>query len=99
MLHIHEILSAMNNKQIVGVIFCHLCKAFDCVNHKILLSKLDHYGIRGTFKALIDSYLKERYQSVTIKKKQHPLLKLGISQIWCTTDLGSWPSAVSTVHK
>jgi hypothetical protein len=57
---IHEILSAMNNKQIVGGMFCDLSKAFDCVNHRILLSKLDHYGIRGTFKALIDSYLKER---------------------------------------
>jgi hypothetical protein len=70
----------------------------DCVNHRILLSKLDHYGIRGTFKALIDSYLKEIYQRVTIKKK-YPLFKLGISQIWCTTGLDSWPSAISTVHK
>jgi hypothetical protein len=66
---IHEILSAMNNKLIIGGIFCDLRKAFDCVNYNILLSKFDHYGIRGTFKALIDSYLKERYQTVTIKKK------------------------------
>ena len=58
----HEILLAMNNKLLVGGIFCDLSQAFDCVNHRILLSKLDHYGIRGTSKALIDSYLKERYQ-------------------------------------
>jgi len=51
----------MNSKHTVGGIFCDLSKAFDYFNHRIQLSKLEHYGIRGTFGALIKYYLTERY--------------------------------------
>jgi len=37
---INEVLNALNNKQIVGGIFCDLTKAFECVDHDILITKI-----------------------------------------------------------
>jgi hypothetical protein len=58
---INEILLAVNNKLTVDGIFCDSEKAFYCVSHNILLSKLKFSGIVGKFYMLIKSYLKETY--------------------------------------
>jgi hypothetical protein len=60
------ILISMNNKQTVGGIFCDLQKAFDCVNHEMLVDKWDFYGIEGTLKKLLKSYLAGRQQRVIL---------------------------------
>jgi hypothetical protein len=56
-----EILNAMNNKLLVGGIFCDLEKVFECVNHDILLPKLKFYGISDKDLTLYQSYLGNRY--------------------------------------
>jgi hypothetical protein len=48
------------------VCFCDLQKAFDRVNYKILLDKLEFYGTEEKFKTLIESYLTGRHQRVTL---------------------------------
>jgi hypothetical protein len=53
----------------VGGIFCDIRKAFDSVNHKILMSKLKFYGITGKTHQLLKSYLSDRYQRVLIENK------------------------------
>ena len=58
----NEILNALNNTLLIGGIFCDLEKAFDCVNHKILLTKPEFYGITGNHYELYKSYLMDRYQ-------------------------------------
>jgi hypothetical protein len=56
---INNILQALNDKKLTGGIFCDLTKAFDSVNHEILVAKLESYGIQGTFYKLIASYLND----------------------------------------
>jgi hypothetical protein len=58
--------TALNNKLLVGGIFCDLQKAFDCVNYDILLSKMEFYGISGKANSLIKSYLHGRRQRTLV---------------------------------
>ena len=52
-----------NNEYTIGI-FVDLSKAFDTVDHKILISKLNHYGIRGTPLMWFKDYLSDRKQTV-----------------------------------
>ena len=53
----------------MGGIFCDLTKAFDCVDHDILISKFEKYGITGKVKELFQSYINGWYQRVRIDNK------------------------------
>ena len=51
-------------------------KAFDTVDHTILLTKLTMYGITGSTNALLKNYLSNRYQSVRIGNSISPPLQI-----------------------
>ena len=61
-----RIISSLDSGNTPINIFLDLSKAFDTINHKILLAKLKHYGICGTFLNWFNSYLSNRKQFVEI---------------------------------
>ena len=64
-------------------IFLDICKAFDCVDYEIFLTKLKHYGIKGKLNDLIRSYFANRKQKVSVNGTYSKILKdieLGVLQ-------------------
>ena len=61
---VEKIRGAWNSGNSALGVFIDLKKAFDTVDHHILLAKLEHYGIRGGAQDLLASYLKGRSQYV-----------------------------------
>ena len=61
-----NITDAFEKKEQVLGIFLDLSKVFDTIDHKILLAKLWHYGIRGVANKWFDSYLNNRKQLVEV---------------------------------
>ena len=86
----------INKNLYTGLIFLDLTKAFDTVNHEILLVKLDHYGIRGQANDLLRAFL-NRKQFVSINNHESPLLPLYIlfnrSDGRVTTQMAEWYGA------
>ena len=62
---IDKISKALDDGDFVIGVFLDFSKAFDTVDHNILLKKLDIYGIRGLALKWFGSYLSNRMQYVT----------------------------------
>ena len=61
-----NIIKFLDEGQYCMSIFVDLTKAFDTVDHEILLDKLDRYGIRGHANLFLRSYLSDRHQYTVI---------------------------------
>jgi ribonuclease P/MRP protein subunit RPP40 len=79
-----KIISALEKGHFTIGIFLDFSKAFDTVNHNILLEKLKCYGIRGSANSWIASYLQDRQQYTSYNGKNSP-----ISNITCGVPQGS----------
>ena len=63
---VNEVVRNSDNGNHTLALFIDFSKAFDSVNHKLLILKLECYGIRGKPSELISSYLSNRFQYVSI---------------------------------
>jgi len=79
---IDKILNALDNNEHVLGLYLDFAKAFDTVDHNILLTKLLHYGVRGTMFKWFKSYLSKRTQIVKYNNTvSSPLfIKCGVPQ-------------------
>ena len=73
---------SIDNRKFGCGIFVDLRKAFDTVNHEILLNKLEHYGGRESILKWFQSYLFDRKQFVSFNGESSGLLvnKCGVPQ-------------------
>ena len=63
---IESIISSISIKENVCCIFLDLKKAFDTIDHRLLLEKLYNLGFRGPVNKLMHSYLNDRFQYMQI---------------------------------
>ena len=68
--------STLENEKFGCGVFIDLQKAFDTVNHNTLISKVEHYGVRGCALQWFKSYLSDRSQFVSINGSESDLLKV-----------------------
>ena len=74
--------TSIENGKLGCGIFIDLKKAFDTVNHSILIKKLEHYGVRGTSLEWFKSYLSNRQQFVSFNGhlSDKKLISCGVPQ-------------------
>ena len=79
---VEEITTAIDEGKTTVGVFIDLKKAFDTVDHNILVKTLEHYGIRGLAKDWVCSYLESRRQYVCINDSNSDCLdvKCGVPQ-------------------
>ena len=68
--------SSLDKGRVSCGIFIDLQKAFDTVNHHILLKKMEHYGIRGTALNWFNSYLSNHKQFVCVNGQSSSLCNI-----------------------
>ena len=78
----NKLLKNMDESKFTCSVFLDLAKAFDSVDHQILLQKLEKYGIRGNALQLMTSYLSDRQHYVKLNNttSRCRVLEIGVPQ-------------------
>ena len=79
---VDTIVKAIDNNKFCTGVFIDLKKAFDTVDHSLLIKKFKYYGVRGISSKFLDSYLNNRKQFVSYQdvNSTEQLIKCGVPQ-------------------
>jgi hypothetical protein len=90
-----NIIDALDKGNYAATIFLDFSKAFDMVNHEILLQKLNHYRVRGLANKWIESYLLERNFCCSFGGKKFHNYE---GYLWCPSRIDSGPPFVPRLY-
>ena len=96
-LTIHDLAKSLDSGLQSDVIFLDFSKAFDKVDHRLLLHKLDHYGIWGGLLSWLRDFLTNRKQQVVIAGNQS--LSADVTYIGCTSGFDTGTTPIFVLHK
>lgn len=98
---INSVCEGWTNKHYIVCIVCDITKAFDCVCHEVLLSKLVHYRVMGIILSWFRSYLNDRRQRVHLEYTATHYFESEWESMNCGVPLGSnlGPCCLTYIYK
>ena len=91
-----DILKSFDDNKVGIATFMDLSKAFDCVDHKILLTKIKRYGVHSTPVRWICSYFSNREHFCILESDPINIIKF---KHWCSTGINTWSPSLSNLHQ
>ena len=92
---IDDLLFNLDNDRVSGMVLVDYRKAFDMIDHTLLLKKLEMYGISRDSLQWFTSYLKDRRQLVKLGDKQ----SCRYCSSWYSPGVHTWPLVIYRLHQ
>lgn len=72
---VESLIDGLEDGNLTTGLFLDFSKAFDCLDHQLIIKKLENLGVTGTVKKWFQSYLKDRTQLVELRNIENGVIK------------------------